>query len=179
MRIAQILSAAQRFIQIDDGEELITLSLCKLIFGRKQQPFGFEHLEVTCSSNLVTEEHMTHAFQQHLDAVASHVGGGFVSSCYGPQKGDMAILVVPLGADTGTLTLLTRREVYNGAGISLKHEKVTIIEGGGGEWSLRKLQFFATSLASANFKLKTGNKLRGIADEQPTEACRSFNALRK
>ncbi|SRR6266481_792104 len=117
---------------------------------------------------------LTKAFEGHLEEVARNNGWAFVSSCWGPDKSERAVLLIPIGADTGTVTFIQAQRVYNGAGIKIENNGIVIVEGGGGEWSLRKLQFFADKLGAAHFELESGARLRGILRARPSNRCPSF-----
>jgi hypothetical protein len=126
-------------------------------------------------SQVFASSKMTAAFQEHLNSVAVSPGAAFVSSCFGPKGGDMAVLVMPVEINVGTLTHFAARQVYNGAGVNLRNERATIIEGGGGEWSRRKLQFFANKLVSSEFWLESGNQLRTLITTNPEHRCPRFD----
>jgi hypothetical protein len=66
-------------------------------------------------AQLFPSDALTQAFEKHLESLAQN-GGAFVSSCRGPNKDEKAILIVPVGSDHGTVTLVASRRVYNGAG---------------------------------------------------------------
>jgi|SRR5208337_42809 len=117
---------------------------------------------------------MTAAFQEYLDSLALSHSAAFVSSCFGPEDGETAVLVIPIGSDTGTLALLSSHESYNGAGVKLQNGRIIIFEGGGGEWSRRKLQFFANKLASSDFRLESGDQLRALTTMNPEHRCPRF-----
>jgi hypothetical protein len=118
---------------------------------------------------------MTASFQEYLDSLATNPGSAFVSMCFGPGDGEKAIFVVPVGSGKGTLSLQASQKVYNGAGIRLTQDgTVTVIEGGGGEWSLRKLQFYADSLAHSEFRFYSDGKLKNLESVVPHAPCPIF-----
>ncbi len=121
---------------------------------------------------------MTAAFKEYLDSLALSPGAAFVSSCFGSEHGETAVLVIPIGSDTGTLALLVSHEKYNGAGVKLRNGRIIIFEGGGGEWSRRKLQFFANKLASSDFRLESGDELRDLTTMNPEHRCPRFVDVR-
>ncbi len=126
------------------------------------------------NAQIFPSDDLTKAFEGHLEEVTRSNGWAFVSSCWGPEKNEQAILVIPVGTDTGTVTLIQAQKVYNGAGIKIETDGIVIVEGGGGEWSLRRLQFFADKLGAARFELESRTKLRGVLRAKPSNRCPSF-----
>ena len=118
---------------------------------------------------------MTKGLQQELDDVASKHGAAFVNSCRGPKDGEVAILVIPVGADTGTLSLLLSGKVYNGAGVEFTAGKAIVTEGGGGQWSLGQLQSYADRMMQGAFRLESRDQLRTLLTSQPTSRCPPYN----
>lgn len=134
---------------------------------------------ITCDSlvpaQYFLDDKMTMALKQHFEAVAaSKYGAAFVSSCQGPEKGETAILVVPLAADSGTLSLLLSGKIYNGGGVTWERGKAVITEGGGGQWSMRKLQFYADTRAKSAFRLESGDQLRAVLNSRPRTRCPAY-----
>jgi len=117
---------------------------------------------------------MTEAFQRVLDELASKNGGAFVSACRGPGRADMAVLVVGVGSNRGTLSLLTSGNVYNGAGFEIEGGRMNFVEGGGGEWSRRRLEFYAHELGDAAFHLNFPTQLRVLLTAKPKWICPEF-----
>jgi len=130
--------------------------------------------ERVASAQLFPSDKMTAAFRHNVDSFALSNGGAFVSICQGPEKGEMAILIVPLGTHSGSLSLWSFGKVYNGAGLEIRAGKFIIVEGGGGDWSRRKLQFYADKLAESEFQLDSPNHLRSLLTTRARNACPEF-----
>jgi hypothetical protein len=120
------------------------------------------------------DDKLTKGMQRHFDSVASKYGAAFVSGCVGPEDGEMAILVIPVGADSGTISLILSGKVYNGAGVQLRAGKAIVTEGGGGQWSMSKLQFYADTLTQVTFRLESRERLRAVLTSQPTSRCPKY-----
>jgi hypothetical protein len=121
------------------------------------------------------DDKMTKGLQRDLDSVASKYGAAFVSSCRGPGDGETAILFVPVGARSGTLAFLLSGKWYNGAEVQLKAGKPDITEGGGGQWSLGKLQFYADTMTQGTFRLESRDQLRALLTSEPTSPCPAYH----
>jgi hypothetical protein len=97
---------------------------------------------------------MTKAFENRLEALAKSHTRVFVSDCNLSQVGgDKAILVLPVGSSSGTLVLVSRGNVYNGAGVAYDAKGAVLLDPGGGEWSRRRLQDIADQLSNFRFAL--------------------------
>jgi hypothetical protein len=86
----------------------------------------------------------------------------------------VAILVIPVGADTGTLSLLLSGRVYDGAGVQFTAGKAIVTEGGG-QWSLGQLQFYADTLTQGAFRLDSRDQLRALLTSQPGSRCAAYD----
>ena len=119
-------------------------------------------------------ERLTEGFHQNINSFIANSGGAFVSGCQNKKGDETAILMFPFGENEGSLSLFRDRKVYNGAGVARNGDRIIATEGGGGEWSHRKLQFFVTTLAAMNFRLLLGDQLRGVEKSKFTNVCPAF-----
>lgn len=126
------------------------------------------------SAQLFSNAKMTDAFRSMLNEMAAKNGGAFVSACRGPGKADRAILLIGIGSNLANLSLWTSGQVYNGAGFEIKGGRMNFIEGGGGAWSMQKLQFYARVLASSAFELKFAAQLHLLPASWPHRVCPEF-----
>ncbi len=122
---------------------------------------------------------LTKGFEDNLHTIAQGKGAAFLSVCRDPANGGLAILIMPVGSESGTLTLAVYGRVYNGAGVESRNGKALITEGGGGEWSYRRLQFFAEILAGGTFRLKRGSELTHLLQMKPKTSCPAFKDARR
>ena len=65
--VLQVPTATERFIEIDNRDQLIPLRLGERVFGWKQQLLRFEHLEVTRPSTLIACQRQTDRLLQRFD----------------------------------------------------------------------------------------------------------------
>jgi hypothetical protein len=49
-----------------------------------------------------------------------------------------------------------------------------VIDGGGGEWSIRKLQFYADKLMTLGFRLDSPAQLHALLQEKSENLCPEF-----
>lgn len=117
------------------------------------------------------DDKITKAVQDKLDAMAVKPGTAFVGSCTERGSRDRAIIILPVGSEEGSLYLMTPEGIYNGAGVKVGRNGLIITEGGGGEWSLRKLAFILKQLANSDFRLLEGDELRKTLSAKPMHEC--------
>src|ERR1019366_1867079 len=95
-----------------------------------------------------------------------------VSDCnLSPAGEEKAVLVFPLGTSTGTVVLVSKGDLYNGAGVRFDNNRPVLEDPGGGEWSQRRLNGITDQLIKFRFVLMQPENVAGLLSNTSSNDC--------